>query len=158
MTPGFTFYRVLCTTPSELEEERDAFESAVARFVEEVTMPRGVLFAPASLRPPIVASRQVPVIEANIRMCEFVIAVFGEAWPDAVFGGFVDYALECAADQGIATRNVAVFFRNYAEAAPEIRALRERLAGRAACEQYDFQNAGEFGGCVREVLSRWFTA
>jgi hypothetical protein len=156
MTPNFTFYRVLCTSPPDLEDEREVFETAVARFVEEVSMPDRVLFAPASLRPPIVASRQKQAIEANIRCCEFVLAVFGERWPDPVFGGFAAYAAECAREAGAGTRAVAVCFRNYAGAAPEVRALRESLAGCEGCELHDFVGAGDFGRLVGDLLSRWY--
>lgn len=153
---GFTFYRVLCSTPPDLEAERQAFESSVARFVEEVSMPDAVLFAPASLRPPIVAANQVAAIESNIRMCEFFIQVFGEAWPGPVFQGFVDYALRSAGDPSTATRGVSVFFRNRHAAAPEVREFRAILAARGRCELRDFTGAGELAGQFHELLSAWY--
>ncbi len=156
MTPDFTFYRVLCITPPELESERQAFETAVASFVEDVGMKDRVLFAPASLRPPAVASRQQEVIGANVRLCEFVIAVFGERPADPVFGEFAAYALDCVRDPGIATRAVALCFRNFAQAAPEVRALRAGLNERGPCGQRDFRDAADFTAVVRDLLAGWY--
>lgn len=152
----FKFYRIFCSTPRELENERLAFESAVAQFVEETSMPDAVLFAPASLRPPIVAANQKPVIESNIRMCEFFVQIFGEQWPDPVFQGFVEYALQCVADPSLVTRAVCVFFRNYQTAAPELRQLRETLAADGRCELRDFGDVEELAGQFRELFAAWY--
>jgi hypothetical protein len=153
---NFKFYRIFCSTPRELEAERLAFESAVAQFVEQVSMPDAVLFAPASLRPPIIAANQKLTIESNIRMCEFFIQILGEQWPDPVFRGFVEYALDCVADPSLVTRNVCVFFRNYPAAAPELRQLREALAAAGRCELRDFSGVEELSGQFRELLSAWY--
>ena len=158
MATSFQFYRILCTTPPDLEEERLAFESAVAQFVEQVSMPDRVLFAPASLRPPIVAAVQKSAIERNIRECEFFLQIFGEERPDPVFPGFVEYALACAADAAMVTRAAAVLFRNHARASEEVRAFRESLASRGGCELRDFRNTEELGGVVRELLREWYAA
>ena len=157
MPIDFKFYRILCCTPPDLEDERQVFESAVAQFVEQVSMPDGVLFAPASLRPPINAAVQKAAIESNIRTCEFFVQIFGEKSPDSVFGGFVDYALECAADPNLATRNVAVLFRNYDSAAPELHLIRERLAGEGSCER-DFSDSPDLSQQLANLLRAWYLA
>ena len=95
-------------------------------------MADGVLFAPASLLPGVNAVVHRLTIESNIRACEFFVQVFSQASPDPVFKGFVEYALGSVSDDSTATRNVAVFFRDYAAAAPELREFRESLAGRPA--------------------------
>lgn len=156
MAADFKFYRIFCSTPRELEDERLVFESAVAQFVEKVSMPDAVLFAPASLRPPIIAANQKPVIESNIRTCEFFIQIFGEQWPDPVFQGFVEYALDCVADPSMVTRNVCVLFRNYRTAARELRQFREALAAEGRCELRDFGGAEELAGHLPELLAAWY--
>ena len=156
MAVNFKFYRILCCTPRDLEAERQAFESAVALFVEQISMPDAVLFAPASLRPPIIAANQKPAIESNIRMCKFFIQIFGEQWPEPVFQGFVEYALDCGADPSMATRNVCVFFRNYRAAAPELRQFRESLAANGQCELRDFSGTEDFSSQFRELLAAWY--
>jgi len=153
---NFKFYRILCVTPRELEAERLQFESAVAQFVERVSMPDAVLFAPASLRPPAIAANHKPAIESNIRMCEFFIQIFGEPWPGAEFQEFVEYALSCAADSSMATRAVCVLFRNYHAAAPELRQFRESLAARGQCDLRDFSGAEELSSRLRDLLSGWY--
>jgi hypothetical protein len=160
----FTFYRVLCTTPPDLESERLAFESAVAQFVEEVSMPDGVLFAAASLRPPIQAAVQKAAIEDNIRNCEFFIQVFGERWPDPVFADFVRYSLECAADSALGTRKatqpvtrqVCVFFRNPEAADAPVRQFRETLAATGQCDLREFSSAQEFAEQLHQVFCAWY--
>ncbi len=156
MPIDFKFYNILCCTPPDLEAERLVFESAVAQFVEQVSMPDGILFAPASLRPPINAAVQKTAIDSNIRTCEFFIQIFGENWPGAVFEGFVDYALECAKDPNLATRNVAVLFRNYSNAAPELHHLRERLAAGGLCELRDFNTEADLANQLANLLSAWY--
>jgi len=156
MAANFRFYRILCTSPPELDAERLAFEESVARFVGEVSMADGVLFAPASLRPPIVAAAQKRVIETNIRECEFFLQVYGEEWPDSVFQGFVEYALECVQDAAMLTRQAAVLFRNYRHADEQVRAFRESLAARGGCELRDFGDAAELGAQIRELLREWY--
>jgi hypothetical protein len=158
MPIDFKFYRILCCTPPDLEDERLVFESAVAQFVEQVSMPDGVLFAPASLRPPINAAVQKAAIESNIRTCEFFIQIFGEKSPDSVFAGFVEYALGCAADSNLATRNVAVLFRNYDSAAPELHLIRERLAAEGSCDLRDFRDTVDLSQQLANLLRAWYLA
>jgi hypothetical protein len=156
MATNFKFYRIFCAAPGDLEAERRAFESAVAQFVEQVTMPDAVLFAPASLRPPFIAANQKPAIESNIRMCEFFIQIFDEQWPHPVFQGFVEYALDCVADPSMVARNVCVFFRNYHAAAPEVCQFREVLAAGGRCELRDFNSTEDLSGQLHELLSAWY--
>ena len=158
MATNFKFYRIFCGTPPDLERERLAFESAVAQFVEQITMPDAVLFAPASLRPPIVAAAQKLTIESNIRTCEFFLQIFGEQWPGLVFPGFVEYALDGVGDLSRVTRKVGVLFRNYADAVPELREFRDRLAARGQCELRDFAGAEDLSQQLRELLLAWYAS
>jgi hypothetical protein len=153
---NFKFYRILCCTPPELEPERLVFEAEVARLVEQVTMPDEVLFAAASLRPPIIAANQKLAIESNIRTCEFFIQIFGEQWPEPVFRDFVEYSIESLADPSRVTRAACVFFRNFDAAAPELRQLRFRLASGGECELRDFANAEDLSRQLSEVLAAWY--
>jgi len=156
MATDFKFYRILCSTPPELEAERVAFESAVAEFVERVSMPDAVLFAPASFLPAINAVRRKADIEYNIRTCEFFIQVFGEQWPDPVFQGFVEYALDCVADPSPVTRNACVLFRNHHAAGPELHELRAKLEAGGRCELRYFSGVEDLRGQFRELLPAWY--
>jgi len=154
----FKFDRILCCNPPDLDVERQTFESVVAQFVERVTMADRVLFAAASLRPPVDAAVQKATIDANVRTCEFFIQIFGERWPDPVFAGFVEYAQQCAADPSMATRNLAVLFRNYDSAAPELRQFRQRLEAGGQCELRDFGSLDELSKHLGELLATWYAA
>jgi hypothetical protein len=156
MPVNFKIYRIFCATPPDLEAERLEYESSVAQFVEQVSMPDAVLFAPASLRPPIVAANYQATLESNIRTCEFFIQVFGEQCPDPVFQRLVEYAADCAGDPSMDTRGVCVFFRNHDAAAPELRRFRQSLAARRRCELRDFTGVEDLSGQLRELLSAWY--
>ncbi len=119
-------------------------------------MAGGVLFAPASLRPPSDAIRNRQVIEANIAMCEFFVQILDEAPPHPVFQGFIEYALECVRDPALPTRNIAVFFRNYASAGAELSRLRESLAADGLSELKDFHEAKELASQLRALLEAWY--
>jgi hypothetical protein len=147
MASNFQFYRILCITPPDLEAERLAVQDAVAEFNERVAMPDRVLFALASLRPPFRAAAQKHAIENNIEACEFVVQIYGEQLPEPVFQEFAVYAFQCVADPSKATRDVAVLFRNYETAAPELRQFRETLPAGAA---------GELREELSELLTRWY--
>jgi hypothetical protein len=139
----FTFYRILCCTPPDLEPERLVFEAAVGQFNEDVGMSDGCLFAAASLRPPADAVRQQRNIEANIRMCEFYVGIFGDVRPDPVFEGFLDYALSPAAEM----KGVALLFREWR---PQITDDR--------CEIKQFSDAADLARQLREILAAWYAA
>ncbi len=115
-----------------------------------------ILFAPASLRPPSDAVRNREAIAANVAMCEFFVQIFGEAAPEPVFQGFIEYARECVRDPGLPTRKIAVFFRNYASAPAELRRLRESLAADGLSELRDFHEAEELASQLRALLEAWY--
>ena len=72
MAAPFRIYRILCSTPPDLEAERLAFESTLAAFGEHVTFPQQVLFAGASFRPPFDAGRHRAEGEAQCPPLRFL--------------------------------------------------------------------------------------
>jgi hypothetical protein len=156
MPTDFKFYGILCCTPPDLDSERLVFESSVTQFVEQVSMPDGVLLAAASLRPPINAAVQKAAIDSNIRTCEFFVQIFGEQWPDPVFAGFVEYAVQCAADPAMPTRQVGVLFRNFQAAVPELHHFRQRLAASSQCELRDFKGPDDLSRQLNDLLADWY--
>jgi hypothetical protein len=121
MAPAFKIFRILCSTPPELEPERCIFESSLAAFGTEVTFPEQILFAGASFRESFDANRHRSAAESNVRMCDFFLQILGEEWPGAVFQGFVDLAVEVMADPSKPMRQVTVIFRNLAAAGEKVR-------------------------------------
>jgi hypothetical protein len=89
-------------------------------------------------------------------MCEFFIQIFSEQWPDPVFARFVEYAVECAADPTMATRQAGVLFRNFDAAAPDLRHFRERLAAGGRCELRDFSGPDDLSHQLSNVLFAWY--
>src|SRR5262245_14279541 len=108
MPAPLDIYRIICCTPPDAEAARVLFENVNAQFLEEVGIPNGVLFAAASLCPPMDVTRAKPEIERNIRECDFCLHIFGESEPAPVFRGFADLSAQCQAP----LRATAFVFRN----------------------------------------------
>jgi hypothetical protein len=156
MPPAFTIYRILCSTPPDLEPERLAFEACNAQFAEKVAMPRGVLFAAASLQPQFLPDRQAAAVADNIRMCEFFLQIFGEREPHPAYLSFVDLALACLANRAMPLRRAAVLFRNPPGADPKMTELREKLSAASRCDIGAFRNSQEFEERVQGILACWY--
>src|SRR5579864_282679 len=152
----YTTYRILCSTPPDLDAEREVFLSSVAKFGEEVTLPAQVLFAAASLPAPFNANLHKAAIEGNIRMVDFFVQVFGDSAPEGAYRGFVDYALECLADPAKPLRSVAVLFKATPNVGEEICKLKETLRAGGRCEVREFHDSQELDTQFREVLESWY--
>ena len=153
MATPFRIYRILCSTPPDLEAERLAFESTLASFAEHVTFPQQVLFAGASFREMFDADLHRGSAEANVSMCDFFLHIFGEAWPGAAFQAFIDLAQTCKADPVRPMRQVAILFKNFAGADEKVRKFRDALAEGGKCDLRDFQDRGELDCQLQEVFA-----
>ena len=157
MPGNFTTYRILCSTPPELETEQDVFLAANSEFAEQVTMPESVLFAPATFRPPFNADLSRRAVEANLRMCDFFMHIMGETSPPAVYKGFIDYALQCTADPAVPMRAATVLFRESAAAAEEMHALRKSLESDPQCDVRAYKDADDLAVQLRQVFDDWYS-
>ena len=73
MPNPFTIHRLVCSTPPGLEEERDLFLAALADFAGRVTMPEGMLLAPASFRDGFDVNLLQGVVKSNIKDSAFFL-------------------------------------------------------------------------------------
>ena len=158
MAAPFRIYRILCSTPPDLEPEREIFESALAAFGEAVTFPQQVLFAGASFTPLFDAQRHRAAAEANVRECDFFLHIFSETWPGAVFQAFVDLAVASMIDPSRPLRHVVVLFKNYAQGDQKVREFRDTLAAGGNCELREFQDPGELERLLGEIFASWWEA
>lgn len=150
----FTTYRILCSTPPDLEAEQTIFLDAVAAFGEEVTVPARVLFATASFRRDFDARLNKAPVESNIRFCDFFVGILPEDAADPAFTRFIEYAVECAADPTKPMRKPWVYFRNTGKPAEAMSALRNALA--ESCEIREFRDPNELASQFRDMLSAWY--
>ena len=157
MPGSFTTYRILCSTTPELDTEQEIFLAANADFAEQVCMPEWVLFAAATFRPPFQAELNKAAVEANIRMCDFFIQIFGEKSPPAVYKGFVDYALQCTADPAMPMRAATVLFHDSAGASEEMRALRKALDADPQCDVRTYKDGDDLAIQLRQVFQDWYS-
>jgi hypothetical protein len=156
MAAPFRIYRILCSTPPDLETDRLIFESALASFGEQTTFPQQVLFAGASFRPRFDAERHRAVGEANIRQCDFFLHIFPETWPGTAFQAFIDLALACTEDSSMPMRQIAVLFKNFGDADENVRKFRDSLADAGKCEVREFQDPADLDRLLRETFTSWW--
>jgi hypothetical protein len=156
MPAPFRTYRILCSTPPDLEIERLIFESTLAHFAEHVTFPQQVLFAGASFRPKFDADRYRAVGEANVRQCDFFLHIFSDSWPGTAFRAFIDLAQACTDDPSMPMRQIAVLFKNFDQAGETVRNFRDSLTGAGKCEVREFQDTAEFDRLLREIFASWW--
>jgi hypothetical protein len=158
MAGAFRVYRILCSTPPDLEAERLAFEKSLASFAERVTFPQQVLFAGASFRDQFDAGRHRAPVEDNVRMCDFFLHIFSDTWPGPAFKAYIDLAQACMADPSQPMRKVAVLFTNFAGADEKVRNFRDALAQGGKCELRDFQDPAELQPILEEIFESWWEA
>jgi hypothetical protein len=147
----FTIYRILCSSPDDLEPEQTVFHEVLSRFAEEVTMPESILFPAASFRAPFDAKANKAAVESNIRACDFFLQIFGDTVPDSVYRGFLDYAIQCATDPAQTMRRTAILCKAPGE---QTRDLRASLSGRT--DVHLFHDHEELTQTVRAVLEGWY--
>jgi len=156
MAAPFRIYRVLCSTSPDLESERRVFESTLASFVEQVTFPQQVLFAPASFTPAFDADRHRAAGEDNIRTCDFFAHIFSATWPGNAFKSFIELAQACQADPSKPMRHVTVLFKDFAGADEQVRKYRDTLAAAGNTELRDFQDPVALDRQLREIYASWW--
>jgi len=156
MPANWTTWRLLCCAVPELENEKQAFHAANARFGERVTLARRVLFALVSPFPGYDPRRQGHNVESNIRFCDFFVQLFGEGAAESGYVQFVDLSIACTADPAFPMRSTVALFRNPQSASPEMSALRRRLIEGGACQVLDFHNMQEFDALADNILAGWY--
>jgi hypothetical protein len=158
MAAPFRIYRILCSTPPDLETDRLIFESTLASFVEQTTFPQQVLFAGASFRPEFDAERHRSSGEANVRMCDFFLHIFSDTWPGTAFKAYIDLAQACIDDPSMPMRRIAVLFKNFPEADEKVRKYRDSLTETGNCDIREFREPADLDRVLREVFASWWAA
>jgi hypothetical protein len=153
MPNQYSIYRVVCSTPPGLEEERDLFLARLASFMEQVTQPQWILFAPASFPTTFDAVRMQGAVKDNIKGSPFFVGFFGEDPPEPPFKRFVQCAIESAADPALPMKKPTLFFKESEDAAPEVGALRARFAEQ--CEIRTYRTLKDLEPQLEELLAAW---
>jgi len=156
MSNEFVIHRVVCATPPGQEEERDLVLADLAAFSERVSMPEGILFAPASFPTGFNATMLQAAVKNNIRNAVFFLGFFGEDPTEPVFKRFVEYALECADDPALPLRRVTLFFKDSEDVDPEMIALRQRWVGQ--CDVLLYRRLANLAPQIEDLLAGWFAA
>jgi hypothetical protein len=158
MASPFQIYRILGSTTPDMESEREIFESSLTKFGEAVTFPQQILFAGASFPGGFDPNRHRAPAEANVRMCDFCLYIFGEDWQGPAFRDLIRLAINCAADPAMPMRKVAVLFRNSSGADAQVRQLRETLLQEGKCDIRDFQDQAELPQQLEAIYAIWYAS
>jgi hypothetical protein len=144
----YAMHRIFCSTPGDLEPEREAFYEVVGEFNESEAMPRNILFVALSIVPRVTYK---PVyqdaIDENVRSCAFFVQLFGGTWgpPERNFEQDYQLAAKCEASADLPMKGIAVFLK---EGAAE-----QSINGSAP--RYSYRDLDEFKQRLRETLSAW---
>jgi hypothetical protein len=156
----YAVHRVFCSTPGDLEPERQAFHDAVGEVNEDVGVTRNVLFAPVSIVPLMVNKLfYQPAVDANVRECKFFVQVLQHTWGPREKNFECDYNLawRLKSDPGSAMEGVALFFKaaDGFEVEPEILQLKSSTQSRPGCAVYEFASLDEYKRQLRDQLTAW---
>ena len=156
----FRIYRILCSTPPDLETERLIFESTLAsfrrtrrRFPNRCSLP-----APRFVRCS-TPTATAPMGRPTFAMCDFFLHIFSDTWPGTAFQAFIDLAQACMDDPSHA---------DAADRRPvqELRRKPTRKCGNSAtawpragkCDVREFQDPAELDRLLREIFASWWEA
>ena len=156
MSNPYTIHQLVCSTPPGLEEERDLFLTTAGEFCGRITMPDGVLLAPASFREGFDATLLHGAVKNNIKNSVFFLGIFGQDPAAPPFKRFAEYAIECAGDPALPMRRVTLLFQDAGDVAEEVRALRLRMT--ELCEVRTYRHVKELPAQFDEILAGWFAA
>ncbi len=151
----YTFHRIFCATPGDLEEERLAFYHVMGQFNQDHAMPRGILFVSVSIVPYGGDKRGYQgAVSENIRACRYYVQVLEDTWgyPEKNFERDHALALRCVEDPAMPMQEVAVLFKKPLlphQVEPGVAALKERLG------ETEFATIGEFSERLHALLARW---
>lgn len=157
---SYTFHRIFCGTPGDLEAERDAFYEVMAEFNEHEAMPKGILFVSLSIVPLVVNMTVFQgTIDENIRSCRHYVQVLADTWgpPQRSFKRSFDLARQCAADPAMPMREVALLCKEMPSDHPVesgvLEARKEAEQGRL--RSLTFSDPGSFRQQLRGLLAAW---
>jgi hypothetical protein len=156
----YTLLRIFCSTPGDLEGERQAFHDVVGEVNEAVGLPRNVLFAPVSIVPLMVNKLfYQPAVEANVRECKFFVQVLQHTWgpQERNFKCDFDMAWHLKSDPGFPMEGVALFFKaaDGFDVEPGILQLKSSMQSQPGCAIYEFASLDEYKQQLRDQLSAW---
>jgi len=156
LSMAYSMHRIFCATPGDLEEEREAFYSVMAKFNETKAMPRGILFVSLSIVPGVADKRAFqPAVSENIRTCRYYIQVLEDTWgpPEKNFERDHALAVKCAADPDQPMQDVAVLFKKPLlphQVEPSVSELKRSRGGELA-----FETIEQYREHLWAMLSKW---
>jgi hypothetical protein len=163
---AYVMHRVFCSTPGNLEAERQAFEEVVGQVNAAEAMAKGILFVPVSIVANVVNKMPFQsAIEANVQACKFFVQVLQDTWgtPERNFESEYKLACRLKADSSSLMEEVSLFFKaaDGLPVEPGILQLKSSVEsqqdspayGFASLEEYKQQLLGQFSEWLQGVTS-----
>jgi hypothetical protein len=156
---AYTFHRVFCATPGDLEEERQAFYTVMGEFNEAESMPHDILFVAVSIVPMMVhLTPYRKAIEENIDACRYYIQVLGDTWgpPERNFEPLYAAAKAALENPQLPMRETAVLLKSVPpgqRVEPGVEKFKSDLSN-----PIEFSDIESFQRALRAVLSGWLKA
>jgi len=158
---GYTFHRIFCATPGDLEAERDAFHTVLAEFDEAEAMPRDILLVPVTVTPNMYDLEYYrAAIDENVRAVRYYVQVLSDTWgrPPRSFEHAFGTATQALEDPRIPLKEIVVLFK----AQPPERAvdagitwLKAELAAGAGPRSFEFGDLETYKQVLRGLLGEW---
>lgn len=163
MAAPFAMYRIFCSSPGDLDVERELFQDVIGRSNEDGGLADGVLFVPVILRG-LAASlgNSLPAVRQNVRDADFFVQILGTSWgPDAAgFADLFELAVERRGAFNVDMREVAVFLKDVdpGRIQPAVTSFRERAGTLDRVPVSVFKNPLELEQRLLATLTAWRVA
>ena len=157
MPAPFRIYRILCSTPPDLETERLIFESTLASFAEhDHVSPTGTFrrrIVPSEVRrrpsPRRRGGQRSPV---RLLSAHLLRHLAGDCFPVLHRSG----PGTAPTTPAMPMRQIAVLFKNFDRADENVRKFRDSLTGAGKCDVREFQDPAELDRLLREIFASWW--
>ena len=152
-------YRVFCSTPAILEEERRAFHDQIGNFNEDGGLAAGILFIPVTLRGDAAVGGVRAAVHQNVRDADFYVQILGHSWGSSEAGldDLFELALDCLADPALPMRRIAVLLKavDPDRIKPDVARFRAVVEQNDKCKVMHFEDTASLTERITEMLASW---
>ena len=159
MTVDFKMYRVFCSSPGGLDDERDVFVDTLGRVNENGGVDAEILLIPIVLRGLASAGGALGTVLQNVRDADFFVQLLDTSWgpPWAEFHRLFDMALSCRNDVNLPMKEIGVFLkqRDLPDYQSDVAEFRRRVMEIPGITVYPFRDSPELDRQLTSLLTAW---
>lgn len=157
MPSNFVMYRVFCSTPGDLEAEREIFTNLAGEVNEAVGLNDGVLLVPLSCTRNSSLGPFLKAFEQNVQQCTYFVQVIDDGWgPKSAFKGLFDLAAQCHADPRLPMRDVVIFVKaGGPDRKPRLSSWLRSVERRGVFRVFRYDTPAAYAESLKSVLAQW---